>query len=128
MFWVVLFILYIFTLPINASLLGNVWYRRYPRETYQPLGTNVPELVTTQAQLTAIKLFGIFQPMLAGIPLIYGEKWYHFIICAFASVAYSSSGSAQHFVDRVRSSNLMFVATLFFWAVSVALIRFVLRL
>lgn len=112
MFWVLLILLYVLTFPINAFLLQHIWYRRYPPVVYQGIGATVPYRVIAKAQLTAITLFGLLQPALAALPLALGHHWYHWLVCAGAAIAYSSSGSPTSFVDRVRSSHLMFLACL----------------
>ena len=112
MFWVLLIGLYILTFPLNFILLGKVWYKWYPALIYEPIGEEVDNMTITQAQLRAILLFGLVQPFVATIPLLYGDHWYHYLICFIASVSYAASGSAKFFLDRVRSSYLMRLGTL----------------
>ena len=85
MFWLLLIGLYILTFPINFILLGNVWYRWYPISIYEPIGEKVDNIGITKAQFRAIFLFGLVQPFVATIPLLYGDSWYHYLICFIAS-------------------------------------------
>ena len=112
MFWLLLIGLYILTFPINFILLGNVWYRWYPISIYEPIGEKVDNIRIKKAPFRAIFLFGLVQPFVATIPLLYGDRWYHYLICFIASVCYAASGSAKFFLDRVRSSHLMRLGTL----------------
>jgi len=112
MFWLLLLVLYILTFPLNFILLQKAWYKWYPASIYGPIGEEIDNVTIMQAQLRAILLFGLVQPFIASIPLLYGGRWYHYLICFMASVGYAASGSAQFFLDRVRSSHLMRLGTL----------------
>ncbi len=120
MFWGLLVGLYIVTFPINAVLLRK-WYGWYPIQVYQTFGETVYQGEIMKAQFRAILLFGLVQPILATIPLLYGNKWFHYIICLLASAGYSSSGNPKFFLDRVRSSNLMRLATIIAFALGTLL-------
>ncbi len=112
MFWGLLVGLYVITFPINSKLLGQIWYKWYPIQTCQVIGETVDQPTIMKAQFRAILLFGLIQPVLAAVPLLFGGQWWHYVICLLASVAYASSGSAKFFLDRVRSSYLMRLGTL----------------
>ncbi len=111
MFWSLLFVFYIITFPFNALLLNKVWYKWYPIHNFEMLGEAVDQIIIMRAQLRAILLFGVLQPILASVPLLFGGQWWHYIICFLATVAYSASGSAKFYLDRVRSSHLMRIGT-----------------
>jgi len=128
MFWVLLVAFYVMTFPLNVVLMKNIWLKRYPAPVYQPLGENIPTNVVFNAQKKAILCFGIMQPVLASIPLIYGSEWYHYLVCAGASIAYSSSGRPTSYLDKVRSSHLMFASALVVFALSSVIIRYLLKL
>jgi hypothetical protein len=124
MFWILLIALYIVTFPINLFLMKNYWLRSFPPVKYQHLGEEIPGHVIFNAQKKAILYFGVIQPILASIPTIYGNEWYHYLICAGASMAYASSGSPTSRLDTVRSSYLMFLSTLIIFGLSVLVIKF----
>jgi len=117
MYWGLLVGLYIITFPINAMLLGRVWYKWYPIEIYQVIGETVDQTTIMKAQGRAILLFGLAQPVLASVPLLFGNQWWHYLISILSSAGFSASGSARFFLDRVRSSHLMLLGTLVSFAV-----------
>jgi hypothetical protein len=94
---------------------------------YQHLGENVPDNVVYNAQKRAILYFGIMQPILASLPLTYGNEWYHYLMCAGASIAYASSGRPTSYIDKVRSSHLMFISTLIIFGLSVLTIKLLVK-
>lgn len=111
MFWVILVGLFVLTFPVNAILLKSVWHQWYPIHIYQELGESVDTATVMRAQIRAILLFGVLQPVLSATPLLFGGKWWHYVVCLFASTAYAASGSPQFFLDKVRSSPLMRIGT-----------------
>jgi hypothetical protein len=112
MFWILLVALYIISLPLNSILLTKVWYRWYPPELFEPVGETVDNIVVIRAQLRALLLFGLVQPLLATVPLVFGGQWWHYLICLISSTAYVRSGSPRFFLDRARFSRLFRVGTL----------------
>lgn len=112
MFWLLLIGLFLVTFPLNKLLLRKVWDLIYPPDLYSPGGDFVPTTTLAKAQFTALAVFGLVQPTLAAVPLFYGQRWYHWLVCTLASVGYASSGSPRHLIDRVRSSHFMFLGTL----------------
>lgn len=112
MYWGLLVGLYVITIWINVMLIGRVWYKWYPIEIYQALGDTVNQTMIMKAQVRAILLFGLAQPVLASVPLLFGNQWWHYLISIISSVGFSASGSARFFLDRVRSSHLMLLGTL----------------
>jgi len=123
MFWLLIAGLYIVTFPLNAFLLRNVWYSKYKPDLYAHLGETVSAQEIFYAQVRAIFLFGLIQPILASLPLIYGNEWYHYLICAAASIAYTSSGSANFYLDKVRSSHFLFISTLVVFGISAFIVK-----
>ena len=112
MYWLLLVVLFIVSFPINAKLLHSVWYKWYPIEIYQLIENPATPSLLMKAQGKAILLFGVVQPILAAMPLLFGNRWWQYIICILASVSYSASGSPRFFIDRVRSSHFMRLGTL----------------
>ena len=123
MFWVLLLGMYAVTFPVNYLLLRHVWYRRYRPDFYRLLADRASASRLMKAQVLAVGLFGVVQPLLAVVPLVYGHEWYHYLIAAGAAIAYSASGSSGFFVDRVRSSHLMFAAVLVVFLCGVLALR-----
>jgi hypothetical protein len=117
MYWALLMLLFIITLPINTLLLGRVWYKWYPIDIYRVEGEAVDQSTIMKAQGRAILLFGLAQPILASVPLLFGNHWWQYIICAVSTTGFSASGSARFFLDRVRSSYLMRLGTLVSFAI-----------
>ena len=112
MFWVLLIGLYLLTLPINSFLLRLIWYQYYPPTIPRAEQEEASDGSIAKAQFIFIILFGLIQPAMAALPLMFSRRWYHWVLCAGASIAYSASGSPVSFVDCVRSSHIMFLVCL----------------